>query len=224
MSHPDSTEDQDERVARELPEIEGNEDVNDFMLLKSWRGGDRDAGDLLLTRYFDVVCRFIRNRADPRDVDDLVQATFLDCVENRGQIRTEGSFRGFILAVARYRFYDHLRARKPDRDAETMSNMSLVDLGTTPSRRVARDQESQLLWAALDTIPAEQQMALELAYWEGFTGPEIAVVLGVEAGTVRSRLTRARGALRERLVADLGDAPAANLLRRLSENPERSQR
>lgn len=199
-----------------LPEKSQKDPANDFALLQAWRDGDRDAGDLLLTRYFEVVCRFMRNRADARDVEDLVQATFLDCVENRTRIRAEGSFRGFILAVARYRFYDHLRARKPDRDAATMSNLSLVDLGTTPSRRVARDQEAQLLWAALDSIPSEQQMALELAYWEGFSGPEIAAVLGVEAGTVRSRLTRARTALREQLQTDLGEATAADLLRKLS--------
>ena len=87
---------------------------------------------------------------------------------------------------------------------------------------VAKDEESRLLWSAMETIPSEQQMALELAYWEGLAGPEIATVLGVEAGTVRSRLARARSTLRERLAAQMGDPDAAaTLLARVSARGQR---
>lgn len=186
----------------------------DLTLLQAWQDGDQSAGELLLGRYFPIVHRFLRGRAMPRDVDDLVQATFLDCLENRDRV-AHVSFRAFILKVARFRFYDHLRARKPDRDAAALSQSSLADLGTTPSRRVVRDQEKQQLLAAMEQIPSDHQIILELSYWETLSGAEIAEALEIAPGTVRSRLTRARQALREQLTTQLGTLEADALLRRL---------
>jgi RNA polymerase sigma-70 factor (ECF subfamily) len=53
----------------------------------------------------------------------------------------------------------------------------------------------------MDRLPMDQRIALELAYWEGLSGPEVATVLGVNANTVRSRLARARDALRAEIAA-----------------------
>lgn len=183
-------------------------------MLRAWQDGDASAGEVLLRRYFPIVHRFLRARARPHDVDDLVQATFLDCLENRSRV-AQVSFRAFILRVARFRYYDHLRARKPDRDATALSQLSLADLGTTPSRRVARDEEKRHLHDALERIPSDQQMMLELSYWETLPGAEIAEVLDIAPGTVRSRLTRARKALRRQLHRQLGPTEADAMLQRL---------
>jgi RNA polymerase sigma factor (sigma-70 family) len=59
----------------------------------------------------------------------------------------------------------------------------------------------QLLYAALQGLPLDFQISLELFYWEELTAAEIGVVLGVPEGTVRSRLRRARELLGERLKA-----------------------
>ena len=72
---------------------------------------------------------------------------------------------------------------------------------------MAARQEQRHLLHALRTIPLEQQILLELAYWEELTGPELGEVLGVPANTVRSRLSRARDAL-------------AAALARIAESPE----
>src|SRR5262249_11744072 len=88
-----------------------------------------------------------------------------------------------------------------------LSITSLADLRTSPSQRVARNEEEQLLVAALRRIPLEYQIALELAYWESLSGPEIAAVLEIPENTVRSRLSRARQALREQIEL-LASSPA----------------
>lgn len=86
--------------------------------------------------------------------------------------------------------------------------MSIRDLGTTPSRAAARGQETEVLRAALDALPLDHRIALELAYWEEMSGPEIAIALGIPANTVRSRLSRARAALRETIASVATDDAA----------------
>ena len=79
---------------------------------------------------------------------------------------------------------------------------SLAELGTTPSQAVVRVQESGRLAAALEALPLEHRMTLELFYFDDLSGREIASVLGIGEHTVRSRLSRARQLLRGQLDPD----------------------
>ena len=174
----------------------------DEELLEAWRGGDRAAGDELVQRHFDAVCRFFRSKLGD-DVEDLIQRTFLDCVESVERVQAD-NFRAYLFAVARNRLFDHLRRIQRRPPATSLGETSVADLGTSPSQQVAHGQQERLLLRALRHIPVDFQIALELAYWEGLTGPEIARVIGVSENTVRSRLSRARAELRrqvERLAA-----------------------
>jgi len=180
--------------------------ADEWELLTAWRGGDGEAGNALVAEYFSAVSRFFRAKLGD-DVEDIIQQTFLACVEGRDRI--EGmSFRGYLFGVASRRLCAHLRARyRNGRDVD-FAVSSLADLGTTPSEGVARNQRAQLLQTALSRIPLESQIALELAYWEGLSGAEIASALDVEVGTVRSRLSRARARLRDAVEALGGDTTA----------------
>lgn len=169
----------------------------DFDLLDAWRAGDRSAGNALFRRHFDSVCRFFRAKVALSLVEDLVQETFLSCLESRDDFRKQSSFRTFLFCVARRRLYDHFR-RKQGNPVDFMAS-SIADLGASPSQDLARRQEQRLLLLALRTIPVDQQIALELYYWEGMEGHEIAEILGISPHTARSRLHRARQALREAL-------------------------
>jgi RNA polymerase sigma-70 factor (ECF subfamily) len=177
---------------------------SDLELLDAWRSGDRDAGDELLARYFDPVCRFFRGKIGD-DVEDLIQRTFLDCVESRD--RVHDSFRAYLFATARNRLFDHLRVRHRVPEHVDLSLQSVADLGTSPPSKLARTEAEQLLVRALRELPLDQQIALELAYWEDLSGREIANVLGIAENTVRSRMSRARDALRAR-VEELAASPA----------------
>lgn len=177
--------------------------VDEWALLSAWRAGDAAAGNQLATAHFPAVSRFFRGKLGD-DVEDLIQQTFLACVEGRDHISDGASFRSYVFAVATRRLYEHLRAKYKRRELN-VSHTSLADLGTTPSEKVARDQRAQLLLIALRQIPIDAQIALELAYWEGLTGPELAVALGIEPSSARSRLTRAREQLRDAVQALGGD-------------------
>ena len=169
--------------------------VKDFELLEAWRGGDAAAGSELFDRHFDSLFRFLRNKV-ANDPADLVQSVFLSCVESRDSFRGESSFRTYLFSVARKKLYKHYRDRKPGAD---FGVTSLADMGPTPSRLVDKRVGDRLLLEALRAIPLELQIALELHYWEQLPGPEIARVLDIAEGTVRSRLRRAKEALEAKM-------------------------
>ena len=176
--------------------------ATDLELLQAWRAGDRTAGDGLIVRHFEALCRFFRTKVGD-DVDDLIQRTFLDLLETTSPVV---SLRATLFMIANRRLIDHLREvyRRP---AELITSMPLADLGTSPSSFVARSEEERLLHEALRRISLDHQIALELAYWEGLSGPEIAAALEISEHTARSRLSRAREALREQ-IAKLAQTPA----------------
>ena len=162
---------------------------SDFDLLEAWRGGDNVAGNELFDRHFSALYSFFRNKTQ-RGVDDLVQKTFLACVEGRDRFRQDASFRTYMFAAARrilYREYD--RRHKQDERID-YGVTSAHDLDPSPSQIVARKGEQKLLLQALRLIPIDYQVALELYYVQGFRGPELAEILDVPEATVRSRLRR----------------------------------
>ena len=81
---------------------------------------------------------------------------------------------------------------------------SLADLAPGPVTELAARERGELLRAGLARIPLDDQIALELAYFEGMSTRDIASVLEINANTVRSRLSRARDKLRE-VLADARD-------------------
>jgi RNA polymerase sigma factor (sigma-70 family) len=174
----------------------GKTPVPDADLFAAWSGGSRDAGNELIERHFALVHRFFRNKVGP-EIEDLVQGTFLACIEARQRYRGDASFKTFLLAIARYQLFRLYRARS--REALDFTVTSVHDLATSPSGVLARDEDERLLAEALRRVPLEAQVVLELAYWEELDGATIASVLEVPLNTAYSRLHRARDALRESL-------------------------
>ncbi|MBK8238354.1 MAG: sigma-70 family RNA polymerase sigma factor [Deltaproteobacteria bacterium] len=184
---------------------------DDHALLESWRRGDARAGAALLERHSAMVTRFFQSKLGD-DIDDIVQQTFADVVRARDTVSSTG-FRAYLLAVARHRLVDQLRRKSSRPEAFDIASVSVQDLRTSLSERLARDERRAVIVAALRSLSLEFQMVLELTYWEDLSGAEIAVVLGVSPHTVRSRLSRARAALRSALrpgeITNLSITPAA---------------
>lgn len=169
---------------------------SDVALLEAWRGGDKRAGEALFERHFDSVNRFFRHKVE-RGADDLVQRTFLACVEGRDRLRDDASFRGYLFGVARNLLYKHFRDKARDKIDFTTTTLSDLEPSTNLALRAEREQ--RLLLEALRRIPLDLQIVVELYYWEKMRGPELAAVLDIPEGTVRSRLRRARELLRAQL-------------------------
>ncbi len=171
--------------------------TDDVALLEAWRGGDDTSGRELLDRYYPCLARFFRNKIGPES-PDLIQQTMLACVASRDRFRGEGTFKAYLFAIARNELRAYLRKRSRETD---LGSQSVADLGTSPSAELARKQEQRLLLEALRNISVDAQIALELHYWEKLTTAEIAEVLAIPVGTVRSRLRYARDAVEAQLDA-----------------------
>lgn len=177
----------------------------DAELLEAWRAGDDAAGNRLVSTHFAAVYRFFRNKVDG-EVDDLVQLTFLNCTRARDRISDRSSFRAYLFTTARNVLTDFYRAR--GRNLFDPSTSSAVDLGATPTQLLAERAEHRLLLAALRAIPLDQQIALELVYWEQLKAREVADVFGIPEGTARTRLAAAKLSLEAKL-AELARSPQA---------------
>lgn len=168
---------------------------DDADLYAAWRAGDKQAGQTLVTRYYDSVLRFFRTKVGPQ-ADDLVQRTFLACAE--GGFRGESSFRSYLFGIARNILFKSFRGHQRDAMVDPDFTVSSVyELAPGPSTVAAQRTDQRLLLEALRRIPLEFQMLLELFYWEELSIAELAAVLELPDGTVKSRLRRGRTLLKE---------------------------
>ena len=170
----------------------------DLELLDRWCAGDKQAGNDLFQRYFNSIYQFFESKVTG-DVDELVQRTFLACVKSRDAFRRQCTFRTYLFTLARNELYRYLRGRHRTDLAVDFGVTSLADIQTTPATRVARSRDHKRLLRALRTLPLDLQLLLELHYWEGMASAELASVFDIAQTTARTRLFRARSALRERM-------------------------
>ncbi|TMQ22254.1 MAG: sigma-70 family RNA polymerase sigma factor [Deltaproteobacteria bacterium] len=176
---------------------------SDLALLDSWRSGDTAAGEALFQRHFDAIYGFFETKCEA-DADELTQATFLACLRARDQFRKESSFRTYLFTIARHELYRVLRGRQRDGARLDFQLSSIAELVSTPGTRIARNQEHRQLVEALRALPVEQQTLLELHYWEDMEIADLAAVFETPQATIRTRLHRARKALRDKMA---GTAP-----------------
>ncbi len=165
------------------------------------------AGEELVQRHWSSISRFFRSKVGDESAD-LISQTFLACVEGRDRIEGD-NVKAYFFAVARRRLADHFR-KSQRLVLVDLSACSLTDMRTGPATHQARREESELLQRALSLIPLDDQIALELMYFEDLPTASIAVVLEIGENTVRSRLARARDKLRK-VLAELAPEEEAAL-------------
>ncbi|HEU0035655.1 MAG TPA: sigma-70 family RNA polymerase sigma factor [Kofleriaceae bacterium] len=186
--------------------------ADDLALLVAWRAGDRERGNELFQRHIRSVSRFFRTKV-PEAAEDLTQNTFLALVELDPARLGQAPFRAYLFGIARNQLLMHLRTKlRADARFDPLTR-SARDAGAGPAKLVARQQQHVVLAAALQKLPIDYQVALELHYFEGMPLAEIAEVLGRPLGTIKSLLSRGREMLREHLEAMApGDELLASLV------------
>ena len=194
---------------------------SDQSLLAAWNDGDAKAGDRLVQRHFGCVFRFFSGRlASASDVTDLVQKTFLACLESRERWSSVQRFRPFLLGVARNQLLMFLRYHNVRRGEQAHGSLQewAASQADGMSMVAERRLEKRRLLVALRQLPLDLQLTLELHYWEGFTTREIGEVLEISTAAVKSRLVKARRELDARLGGLAGDPEAAEVsLRQLGD-------
>lgn len=188
-----------------------DDERTDEELLAAWRMGDLRAGATLFRRYYLPVDRFLRNKINEHDLSDLVQQVFIAILEhpNRYEGRQGASFKTYVIGIAYHTLLKHVRddaQRRKHEQLDDVENISVIDLGQTPSQILAMQEERRRVVEVLQRLPLNLQTVIELRFWEGMKQREIAEALGWPPGTVADRLRRGLKLLRELLKNDEEDS------------------
>ena len=142
----------------------------------------------LVARYENTLLRAaLAILGDVSEAEDAVQDAFLRYLKKMPAFRDGEHQRAWLLKVLANGCKSRLRSRKRHGTVE------LLDVYPAP------DQGSREVLEAVLALPPRERAAVHLFYYEGYSTEEIAAILGQRPGTVRSHLTRARQALRQRL-------------------------
>lgn len=162
------------------------------------RSGDTAAFAALVRRHQDRVFGFILRMLDARDEAlELTQDVFVKAWQALPGWRPEARFSTWLLQIARNAALDQLRRRRLIQFAPLDDGLDVADTAPGPEARYASRQRQALLENALQQIAAEHREILLLREVEDLSYGELAAVLGIAEGTVKSRLARARAALLE---------------------------
>lgn len=170
----------------------------DAQLVERWRDGDESARDALLAEHYTSIRRFFEVKA-PAVAADLTQQTFLTCIEQLAKLQQAASFRAYLFGIARNLLLRHFRAAAQSEQRVTPYETT-PGAGPTLTGIVAKHQTQWLVLRALEKLPLDMRIALELHYWEGMTSSEVAAVLKIPESTVTTRLSRARTRLSDAIV------------------------
>ena len=184
---------------------------SDDALVAAARAGDRAAIEALLERYQERVFGFgLRMCGDSEDAKDVLQDTLLAAARTIGDFRGESSLSTWLYTIARSFCIKRRRRSKfaPNEElASDSETLALPASGPAPDELASRGEVRRALAGALQALDTASREVLILRDIEGLTAPEVANVTGTSVDAVKSRLHRARAALREHLAASLGDAP-----------------
>jgi RNA polymerase sigma-70 factor (ECF subfamily) len=175
----------------------------DKWLVQRILSGDKAAGEQFVIEHYEAIFRFLRNlTGNKEDAEDLTQQTFLRAWEALPSFRGDSSLSTWLHSIA-YREYTHwLRSRR-----EFVPLDEIVDM---PDEQANQNLEAVLLRWAIYRLDPEHREVFVLYYVQGFSVNEIAKIIGVPAGTVKSRLFFARQKLKE-LLSDVIPEPVRAL-------------
>lgn len=168
----------------------------DAALVRRMAGGDSHALDELYAHYGPAVLSYLTARVYDRALaEEVLQDVMLAVWRNAAHFRGESKVLTWMLTIARNRAINALRKRQVDQTPlDDVFELSSTDTG--PQETVERHNQTQAVQTALRQLPEMQREILELVFYQQLSGAEVASVLGINEGTVKSRLHRAKEALR----------------------------
>ncbi len=176
-------------------------------MLVAWRRGDLDAGQALAKLHYATVFRFFHKRIDESSAADLTQSTFETLCTKRDEFRGESSMKTYVLAIARFKLANHRRKHSNQADKHIEADdAALIDEGRSLTSVLDSRHAQTLVIRAMDQLDLDDQILLELKVYEGLTTSALAEMFKTTTGTISGRVSRARGRLREAMMALEQDA------------------
>jgi RNA polymerase sigma-70 factor, ECF subfamily len=176
-------------------------------LIERSLNGDLNAFNELVIEYQNLAYSVAYRLLDDTDAaGDAVQDSFIKAFRALDTFRG-GSFKSWLMRIVTNTCYDVLRARQR-RKTDSLEAFpvedeyipALVDKSESPQQYVERQELAKIIALAIQHLPEDQQVSIILCDIEGYTYEEIAEISGVAIGTVKSRISRARGKVRDYLI------------------------
>ncbi|AKU91187.1 RNA polymerase sigma factor [Vulgatibacter incomptus] len=180
------------------PAANGAEEPSDEALLAACAGGDRTALADLFHRHSAALYGFLSRfpGVDDRDLDDLVQATFVAVHRSATRFEGSSSVRTWIFGIAANLVRKHVRGEVHGRNVRNKVEELPVPEPIRPDAEAEHRQALARIDAALAELPHDLKAVFTLCVIEGASGKEAARALGIREGTLWRRLHEARTALR----------------------------
>jgi RNA polymerase sigma-70 factor (ECF subfamily) len=199
------------RTARE------GERISDEQLVELAKGGDRAAFEQLVSRFMNPILNHIRGMLRDRErALDLTQETFIRLYTHLGDYRSHARLSTWLYRIATNLAIDEIRRRRRSRvlpfrvrreDGEE-AEPEFPDNGPGPDAPLLRSEVQEKVRAAVAQLPEVYRASLVLRDLQGLSYEQVAEVLSVPIGTVKSRVNRARLLLKERLAPYVGNLEA----------------
>jgi RNA polymerase sigma-70 factor (ECF subfamily) len=189
--------------------------TTDHALLEATRVGDEDAFAELVSRYKNQITSYIYRMTNDYDgAVDLAQETFVRVYRAAERYQTNYAFSTYIYRIATNLAISELRKRKrrklvsltgffQARDGAEPQEFNPADDRPLPDRELVENERRNAIQRAIATLPEKYRAPLILRDVEGRSYEDIAGILQTSEGTVKSRISRARGFLREKMKAYL---------------------
>jgi len=186
--------------------------ANESEIIRQCQAGETGSFNLLVEEHYTRVYNTaLRMLGDPDGAADATQAAFVRAFQSLDGFRGDSSFSTWLYRITANVCLDELRNRPQEPvsltfvggEDEEPQERSIPDNRTEPAALVARDERQRVVHQAIQELSAEHRVVLVLYDLNGFSYKDTAQVLGIPVGTVKSRLNRARNALKEVLRPDL---------------------
>jgi len=199
-----------------VPVAEVVEAMSDHRLLEATREGDEAAFAELVRRYRNQITNYVYRMTGDYDLAvDLAQETFMRVYAAAERYQSSFAFSTYIYRIATNLAISELRRRKrrrlvslstffqPREAGEDSCELEMPDAGPLQDVTLVEDERRGAVTRAIATLPEKYRAPLVLRDVEGRSYEEIACILEMSEGTVKSRINRARSFLRDKLQAYL---------------------
>lgn len=184
---------------------------SDIALIHRVTKGDAGAFEIIMREYSEFVLRIVKRHVPKNDIEDISQNAFLRIYRSLKMYEGKGSFKSWLSSITVRTCYDYWRKAYKTREIpmNSLTEKQQLWLENTISNESATEQyerglqkeASELLEWALCRLSAEDRMVMELVYLEGYSGKEVAELLGWSISNVKVRSFRLKKKLKTILKA-----------------------
>lgn len=185
-------------------------DLSDHQLIEATKNGDDDAFAVIVARYRNPITNYLyRFLNDYEEAVDLAQETFVRVYFAIDRYHTDYAFSTYIYRIATNLAISEIRKRKRrtilsltglfQAEGEENTEFQPPDTRPLPDKDLVDDERERVIARAISTMPTKYRVPIILRDIEGKTYEEIATILELGLGTTKSRISRARALLKEKL-------------------------